>query len=534
MQFSDWLRLFGWTGSTSKLTNSIANAFGDPLSDPLHSDTPSLAMTTPLRGGTRLAYNSNFSSHEVGAITHTLEGALLVIERTAPLAYGIVTQAAAVICLERSGASKASLSPGDHPTQLRFDNPQMWVGDFELVANELLAAALLRAMKLCLRPRLVHRQESERVFALCVSFALAHFWVRAARLDPSHGDDVNLRTACRAFLANDLLETMKPRRDEFARGVWRTLLTMHAEMQQLCSHRPHILTPPPPTDWKHFESRQASLYPHIVLGGESRHVKVARSTLSALALERERELLATLGEVERVQKIVGHGDRWLATKSYETFDFDSLSPSTLVKLFAQLARTLGGVHERRVVHRELRPEHIVRDENGPTLIHFASACRLDSPLATVHSGSLPWAPPDQVLPGVLEPGADWDTYALLVSLFSALTGQLPGFREDILNERGKAILALIPIASEPSSTFPRRQLTALRENLRYEDLLAVQEAPTFFAGDRSLLPGYLVRSLSPVFERGLHAQRALRFHHALELADALDAICIASSRTSRA
>ena len=530
MQFSDWIRLFAWTDKSTKLTNSIARAFGDQLrvSDEkgalLHDE--GVFVTAPHLGGTRLVYGPEFSDNEVGAIAHTVESALALVARTAPLAHSIVSQAAVAMHLRRIEGSASSLSPSPRVARLLFDNPQYWVGDVERVANELLAVALPLVMKLCVRAKEVHPDESDRVFARCVSFGLAQFWSRVHQIEPARCSHAHLHAAEQALLTDDLLERMSSRKNEFGRGVWRSLQTINSLMRL---RPPAGARSPEP-----FESRQSSSYPHIMAGGESRHVKVARSTLSALALEREGEVLASLADVAHVQKVVGRGDRWLATNSHEAFDFDRINPVEIVLVFAQLARALANIHDRGVIHRDIRPDHIMRDENGPSFVQFAAACRLQSPLAVVHAGSLPWAPFDQVLVGALKPQTSWDTFALQTSLFFALTGQPPTLRGDLLNERGKELLALVQEASQSGSLAARERLHLARETVRYDDVVGVGDEAPFLADDLALVPGSLTKGLTPILERGLHVRQAQRFHTALELAEALEGICLPSKRAAGA
>jgi len=88
-----------------------------------------------------------------------------------------------------------------------------------------------------------------------------------------------------------------------------------------------------------------------------------------------------------------------------------------VVLARQLARTLGALHARGIVHRDVKPENVV----GTTLVDFGSA-HAPGERAAPPSGTPAYMAPEQ-LGGVVDARAD--VYALGCVLFAMLVGRPP-------------------------------------------------------------------------------------------------------------
>ncbi len=106
----------------------------------------------------------------------------------------------------------------------------------------------------------------------------------------------------------------------------------------------------------------------------------------------------------------------------------SLSIADIVLIIIKIARALHYAHERRILHRDVKPTNILIDEFGePRLSDFGVAALSDWPSCTV-TGALTGTPlymsPEQANTDVkLTPATDM--YSLGVVLYESLAGVLP-------------------------------------------------------------------------------------------------------------
>lgn len=105
----------------------------------------------------------------------------------------------------------------------------------------------------------------------------------------------------------------------------------------------------------------------------------------------------------------------------------SLSIPECVAILVKVARALHYAHNRRIVHRDVKPRNILIDEFGePRLADFGVAALADWPSVTV-TGALTGTPlymsPEQAR--IEKPGPASDIYSLGTVLYEALTGVLP-------------------------------------------------------------------------------------------------------------
>lgn len=125
----------------------------------------------------------------------------------------------------------------------------------------------------------------------------------------------------------------------------------------------------------------------------------------------------------------------------------------VLKMSATIARILAGVHQTQwggdtLLHRDVKPENLFLDgEQRVVLGDFGGAMGISGLQAVEIAlfGSPMYAPLDQILPGRAIPDTTWDTYALCVILYMALTGARPAYQSDprsLLTARGQELWGL--------------------------------------------------------------------------------------------
>lgn len=105
---------------------------------------------------------------------------------------------------------------------------------------------------------------------------------------------------------------------------------------------------------------------------------------------------------------------------------DGLPIDQVRKIFGQIVDAVAYLHERNIVHRDLKDENVILDRDGNAqLIDFGSAAyvREGSKFETF-SGTLDFAAPE-VLKGVPHSGKEIDVWALGVILYVLMTGECP-------------------------------------------------------------------------------------------------------------
>lgn len=172
-------------------------------------------------------------------------------------------------------------------------------------------------------------------------------------------------------------------------------------------------------------------------------------------LEHEYEVLNRLvgAPVVAALAFVHHESRpWLVLEDVGGEALDQISaryrePTEAVAIGIKIAEALSEVHRRGVVHRDVKPHHVIVLDDGSirlTGFRVASLLRIDASVASVQ-GTLAFMAPEQT--GRMNRPVDKraDLYALGVTLYALVTGRLPFQATDPL----ELIHAHIAIAPAP-------------------------------------------------------------------------------------
>ena len=142
-----------------------------------------------------------------------------------------------------------------------------------------------------------------------------------------------------------------------------------------------------------------------------------------------------------------------------------LPPETLVPMLATVAEGLASLHERGVVHRDIKPQNILICGGAAKLADFGLARAQDTTQLTAPgtaAGTLAYLAPE--LLGGAEPGPAADVYALGVVAYQGLTGTLPrpsGSMVDLVDTRLTPVLAVSAVAPDLGPAFDEPVGTAL-------------------------------------------------------------------------
>lgn len=234
----------------------------------------------------------------------------------------------------------------------------------------------------------------------------------------------------------------------------------------------------------------------------------------------------------------------------------------------QLARILSAVHRVRhegaaMLHRDVKPENVFLEADGQLVLgDFGGAMGIDGLKAVEMAvfGTPMWAPFDQILPGRAMPDPTWDTYALCVILFAALTHARPAYQADprgLFTDRGRKLWETARLATSTEAAQSRTLRAAFHEGRKgttASDLVDFTGRSALTRGDHKALDGglsqlaklagldarrtkmlqrgcwnLLVRGLSPA----THPSPPNRYRDAEELAEQLeDLLSVVQATTS--
>ncbi len=112
------------------------------------------------------------------------------------------------------------------------------------------------------------------------------------------------------------------------------------------------------------------------------------------------------------------------------------SETQIRKLLDDLLPILKFVHDRGVIHRDVKPENIMRRDNGQlVLIDFGMSKHLNSTVMSrgTTGGTMGYAPPEQIRAGVAYPASD--IYALGATCIHLLTNVTPDRLYDFMHNK---------------------------------------------------------------------------------------------------
>ena len=169
-------------------------------------------------------------------------------------------------------------------------------------------------------------------------------------------------------------------------------------------------------------------------------VKILRQeiVLNKKALERFMEEYAMVERIQsrHVARIFGHGTSdnnvYLVMEFFEGGDLSKrlagqpMPPRDALKFFRELMFALGDIHEKGILHRDLKPQNLMFRKDGTlAIVDFGIAKHIDSSVERTHAGEVLGTPrymsPEQVQGRALD--LRTDIYSAGVLLFQMLTGE---------------------------------------------------------------------------------------------------------------
>jgi serine/threonine protein kinase len=163
------------------------------------------------------------------------------------------------------------------------------------------------------------------------------------------------------------------------------------------------------------------------------------------------------------------------------------SPREILNLFVQAGRGLAAAHERRLLHRDFKPDNVLVTAHGTAcVVDFGLAVRLPARSGSACSDPGPWLPsgtPGYLAPecyeGTYSPASD--QYSFCVALYECLAGHTP-FRSsdpdepDAIAEKLAGRMAPLPVgAPRPLAQVLRRGLAPQPEQ-RWPAVAALVDA----------------------------------------------------------
>ena len=172
-------------------------------------------------------------------------------------------------------------------------------------------------------------------------------------------------------------------------------------------------------------------------------------------------------------------------------EFSPVSPAKAVQIMKQLTSAIEHAHDHQIVHRDIKPQNILMDQNGnvkitdfgiATTLSATSYTKTNSVIGTVH-----YLSPEQAKGGIASHKSD--IYALGIVLFELLTGELPFSGESAVSIALKHLQSETPSVIAYNAAVPQSlenvvlKATAKDPRHRYANVAEMGEAI-----ESSLLP----------------------------------------------
>ncbi|HWL24376.1 MAG TPA: Stk1 family PASTA domain-containing Ser/Thr kinase [Ureibacillus sp.] len=190
---------------------------------------------------------------------------------------------------------------------------------------------------------------------------------------------------------------------------------------------------------------------------EEFHRRFQREALSATSLMHPNIVsIYDVGEDEDMHYIVMEYIKGKTLKQYIN-EYSPISPARSVHIMRQLTSAIAHAHENQIIHRDIKPQNILIDEDGnckitdfgiSTTLSATSFTKTNSVLGTVH-----YLSPEQARGGLATKKSD--IYALGIVLYELLTGELPFSGESAVSIALKHLQSETPSVRAIDASIPQ-------------------------------------------------------------------------------
>lgn len=208
-----------------------------------------------------------------------------------------------------------------------------------------------------------------------------------------------------------------------------------------------------------------------------------REALSATSLMHPNIVsIYDVGEDQNMHYIVMEYVKGKTLKQYIK-EFAPLSPARAVQIMKQLTSAIAHAHENQIIHRDIKPQNILMDEEGnvkvtdfgiATSLAATSYTKTNSVIGTVH-----YLSPEQARGGIATKKSD--IYSLGIVLYELLTGELPFSGESAVSIALKHLQAETPSVRDFDASIPQSlenvilKATAKNADHRYQSVEEMEE-----------------------------------------------------------
>lgn len=182
-----------------------------------------------------------------------------------------------------------------------------------------------------------------------------------------------------------------------------------------------------------------------------------REVLSATSLTHPNIVsIFDVGEERDMQYIVMEYVKGKTLKQYIN-EFAPISPARSVHIMKQLTSAISHAHENQIIHRDIKPQNILVDQDGnvkvtdfgiATMLSATTLTKTNSVLGTVH-----YLSPEQARGGTATKKSD--IYALGIVLYELLTGELPFSGESAVSIALKHLQSETPSVRDFDASIPQ-------------------------------------------------------------------------------